>query len=657
MLAIIVLAPLLGALFNGLYYATGLSKKLTSRNENKEVISFVACGAILVSALISTYLFIDLARSEPDARLIVSELFTWIPSGEFNLKFELLFDTLSAVMAMVVTWVGFLIHVYSIGYMHHDKSYSRYFTYLNIFVFFMLMLILGNNFLMMFVGWEGVGLASYLLIGFWYEDSLKAYAGRKAFIVNRIGDFGFILGILLIFTVFGSLNYQDVFTNLADPVFASGISVSIITAIALLLFVGAVGKSAQFPLYVWLPDAMAGPTAVSALIHAATMVTAGVYMVSRCSLIFNASPIALGVVLAVASVTAFLAASIAMTQNDIKKVLAYSTVSQLGYMFMAAGVGAYIFAIFHVVTHAFFKALLFLGSGSVIHAMSDDQDIRNMGGLRKMIPVTAITFLIGTLAISGFPLLSGFFSKDEILASVYGSGNTFFWFIGCITAVMTAYYMTRLYILTFEGRPRMSAEVRRNIHESPKSMTVPLIILAVLSVFGGLIGVPHFMSEGIGLSHFPNLIEDFLSSSVFTLYHGGEHVEGAFHLTHWQLVYISIAAAFLGIIIAIVQFVLLPGLAGRKVEKVNILKGLYKGSSNKWYVDEIYNSVFVQPFNDFSKQFSIFDSSVVDGALNGLSDSVRNLSKRISSLQTGLTRYYAAIMVGGTVLIIAALLI
>ncbi len=654
MLAIIVLAPLIGALINGLLYASGISKKLTSKPDNKEVISYIACGAILISALLSTYLFINLIKSDPDSRLIVSEFFTWIPSGEMNIKFELLFDTLSAVMAMVVCWVGFLIHVYSIGYMHHDKSYARYFTYLNIFIFFMLMLVLGNNFLMMFVGWEGVGLASYLLIGFWYEDSLKAYAGRKAFIVNRIGDFGFILGIFLIFTVFGSLNYQDVFSKLADPVFAGGISVSIITAIALLLFVGAVGKSAQFPLYVWLPDAMAGPTAVSALIHAATMVTAGVYMVSRCSMIFNMSPIALNVILAVASLTAFLAATIALTQNDIKKVLAYSTVSQLGYMFMAAGVGAYMFAIFHVVTHAFFKALLFLGSGSVIHAMSDDQDIRNMGGLRKMIPTTAITFLIGTLAISGFPLLSGFFSKDEILASVYNSGNTFFWIIGCITAVFTAYYMTRLYILTFEGSPRMSTEVKKNIHESPRSMTIPLIVLAILSVIGGLIGVPHFMSEGVGLSHFPNLIEEFLASSVSMLPHEAPHGSG-FHLGHWALVFISIGAAFLGILIAIIQFMVIPNVLSKKVEKGNIIKGLYKGSLNKWYVDEIYNDIFVEPFNDFSRQFSNFDKSVVDGALNGLSDSVKNLSRKMSSFQSGLTRYYAVAMVCGVILIVAVL--
>ncbi|MGH7886177.1 MAG: NADH-quinone oxidoreductase subunit L [Thermodesulfobacteriota bacterium] len=654
MLAIIVLTPLLGAVINGLFYAAGLGKKLSLKPDNKEAVTYISCGAVLISALLSTYLFISFIKTDPESRLIVSELFTWIPSGELNVKFELLFDTLSAVMALVVTWVGFLIHVYSIGYMHHDKSYARYFTYLNLFIFFMLMLILGNNFLMMFIGWEGVGLASYLLIGFWYEDSLKAYAGRKAFVVNRIGDFGFILGIFLIFTVFGSLNYQEVFSKLADPVFVSGVSVTVITAIALLLFVGAVGKSAQFPLYVWLPDAMAGPTAVSALIHAATMVTAGVYMVSRCSLIFNLSPLALNVVLAVAAFTAFFAATIALTQNDIKKVLAYSTVSQLGYMFMAAGVGAYFFAIFHVVTHAFFKALLFLGSGSVIHAMSDDQDIRNMGGLRKMIPITAVTFLIGTLAISGFPLLSGFFSKDEILASVYSSGHTFFWIIGCITAVLTAYYMTRLYILTFEGEPRMSREVKQNIHESPRTMTVPLLILAVLSVLGGLLGVPHFMSEGIGLSYFPNLIEEFLSSSVYVLPYNADHFVG-FHLGHWSLVLISIAAAFLGIFIAVIQYIVIPNAVSKKVEKGNIIKGIYKGSVNKWYVDEIYNSIFVEPFNDFSKQFSNFDKSVVDGALDGLSDSVKNLSKRISSFQSGLTRYYAAIMVCGVILIIAVL--
>lgn len=655
MLALIVLAPLAGAIFNGLFFATGLCGKLTGtgRHASDRIVGTVACAAVLVSALLSTRLFLDLLSQNPaGAEPITTELFTWMLSGTLNVSFEFLFDSLSAVMALVVTWVGFLIHVYSIGYMRHDRCYARYFTYLNIFVFFMLVLVLGNNFPMMFVGWEGVGLASYLLIGFWYEDSFRVYAGRKAFVVNRIGDFGFILGIFLIFTVFGSLNYQDVFSQLGDPAFVSGTSQSLLTAMALLLFVGAVGKSAQFPLHVWLPDAMAGPTAVSALIHAATMVTAGVYMVSRCSALFDLSPVASSVVLIVAAFTAFFAATIAITQNDIKKVLAYSTVSQLGYMLMAAGVGAYVFSIFHLVTHAFFKALLFLGAGSVIHAMAGEQDIRKMGGLRGMIPVTAVTFLVATLAISGFPLLSGFFSKDEILASLYSGGHTFFWAAGLFTAVLTAFYMTRLYVLTFEGAARMDYKTKSRVHESPAVMTVPLVVLAVLSVIGGLLGVPEFIGESVGF-HYTGLIEKFLSSSV-VVHHGAEYAS-SHHFGHWTLVGFSVLAAFAGILGGVLVYY-------RGREKTAIVSGqaadaVHRGSFNKWYVDEIYEAVFVSPFNYISGLSSDFDRSVIDRSLDGLSDFVRDISRRLSALQSGLLRYYAAAMVGGVVVIIVLLFI
>ncbi|HKQ31729.1 MAG TPA: NADH-quinone oxidoreductase subunit L, partial [Thermodesulfobacteriota bacterium] len=390
MIVWIILIPLLGAAVNGLFFASGFWKKYLRGDEHTEktVVSIVGCGVVLVSALISTSLFLKLLSLDPARREIVQNLFEWIPSGSFTVSFSLLFDTLSCVMALVVTWVGFLIHVYSVGYMHHDEAYSKYFTYLNIFIFFMLTLVLGDSFPLMFVGWEGVGLASYLLIGFWYQNPDNATAGRKAFVVNRIGDFGFILGIFLIFFVFGSVNYQEVFGKASDPAFMSAVPAAVITVIALLLFVGAVGKSAQIPLYVWLPDAMAGPTPVSALIHAATMVTAGAYMIARCNVIYSQSPTAQMVVVTVAALTSFFAATIAITQNDIKKVLAYSTISQLGYMFMGIGVGAYTAGLFHLVTHAFFKALLFLGSGSVIHALSGEQDIRHMGGLRKFIPTT-----------------------------------------------------------------------------------------------------------------------------------------------------------------------------------------------------------------------------------------------------------------------------
>lgn len=631
-LALIVLIPLAGALVNGLFHATGLWKKLTGKAAGGNAVAAVACLSVLASALLSTRLFLDLVSGgEP----VTYELFTWMLSGDLEVGFEFLFDSLSAVMALVVTWVGFLIHVYSIGYMHHDRCFARYFTYLNIFVFFMLVLVLGNNFPMMFVGWEGVGLASYLLIGFWHEEEFRVHAGRKAFVVNRIGDLGFILGIFLIFSAFGTLDYHGVFSMLGAG-HAAGVSSGMVTAIALLLFVGAVGKSAQFPLYVWLPDAMAGPTAVSALIHAATMVTAGVYMICRCSPIFSMSPEASAVVLATAAFTAFFAATIAITQNDIKKVLAYSTVSQLGYMLMAAGAGAYAFAVFHLVTHAFFKALLFLGAGSVIHAMAGEQDIRKMGGLRGMIPVTAVTFLVGTLAISGFPLLSGFFSKDEILASLYDGGHVFFWAVGVLTAVLTAFYMTRLYMLTFEGKTRMSYLAKSRVHESPASMTVPLVVLAFLSVFGGLLGVPEFIGERLGF-HYTGLIGGFLSSSVETV-HGHAAHYSARHFGHWTLVGFSVAAAGLGILAGVAAYS--RGPIERKPKR--FAGALHGGSFNKWYVDEMYDAIFVSPFNYVSRLCSDFDRSTIDRALDGLADFVRDGSKKLSALQTGFLRYYAA---------------
>ena len=649
MLAWIIFAPLIGALINGLIFASGFWKKVLRGDEHteKRIVSIVGCGVILISAIISSLMFFKLWPLDPPERQIIQELFIWIPSGEFRVSFAFLFDSLSCVMALVVTWVSFLIHIYSIGYMHEDHSYARYFTYLNLFVFFMLILVLGNSFPLMFVGWEGVGLASYLLIGFWYDDPEKAYAGRKAFIVNRIGDFGFILGIFLIFFVFGSASYGEVFKKALDPGFMSGIPTAAITVIALLLFVGAVGKSAQFPLYVWLPDAMAGPTPVSALIHAATMVTAGVYMVARCNVFYSASPTAQMVVVGIAAFTAFLAATIALTQNDIKKVLAYSTVSQLGYMFMGVGCGAYVAGMFHLVTHAFFKALLFLGSGSVIHTLSGEQDISKMGGLRKFLPVTSLTFLFGTLAISGIPPLSGFFSKDEILGSLYERGFMIAWAVGLITAVLTAFYMMRLYLLTFEGEARAQREIRHHIHESPSSMTVPLIILAVLSVIGGYMGLPEFMGKVIGV-HDSNMFEKFLASSVLVeeIKHLGDHAFG-----HWTLVLFSIIAAFLGIILAFYVYVINPSIPGSLV-KSPAISFLYRGSYAKWFVDEIYHVLFVRTFVSLSTIAALFDVKVIDGAVNGIATGIREVAAILRNAQTGILRFYAALMAIGAMAIL-----
>ncbi len=649
MLSWIIFAPLIGALINGLVFATGFWKKALGGDEHteKRVVAVVGCGVILISAIVSSLMFLKLGVLEPSEKQILQELFIWIPSGEFQVSFEFLFDSLSCVMALVVTWISFLIHLYSVGYMQEDRSYSRYFTYLNIFVFFMLLLVLGNNFLLMFIGWEGVGLASYLLIGFWYEDREKAYAGRKAFIVNRIGDFGFILGIFLIFFVFGSVSYSEVFKSALNPQFMSAVPGVAITAIALLLFVGAVGKSAQFPLYVWLPDAMAGPTPVSALIHAATMVTAGVYMVARCNVFYSASLTAQTVVVGIAAFTAFFAATIALTQNDIKKVLAYSTVSQLGYMLMGVGSGAYAAGMFHLVTHAFFKALLFLGSGSVIHAMGGEQDVRKMGGLRKLLPITSLTFLVGTLAISGIPLLSGFFSKDEILGDLYERGQTIPWLVGLVTAVFTAFYMMRLYLLTFEGQTRASQEVKHHIHESPSTMTVPLIVLAVLSIVGGYMGVPEFMGKIVGI-HDSNIFERFLASSIFA----EQKVNLEHHaLGHWELVSFSIIAAFLGIGLAFYIYIIRPSVP-ETVAKSSAISPLYRGSYGKWFVDEIYDTAFIKSFVSLSKLAALFDVKFIDGAVNVVGNVVRGAGAFLRTAQTGLLRFYAALMAVGAAAIL-----
>ncbi|MEO0259086.1 MAG: NADH-quinone oxidoreductase subunit L, partial [candidate division WOR-3 bacterium] len=487
-IAIIPFLPALGALING----------ILGTRFPKSLVHIIALTAIGSAFAISLKAFFHLLSMPPDQRIYEVTLYKWMASGDFSIDVAFLLDPLSAVMLLVVTGVGFLIHIYSTGYMHDDPSYSRFFTYLNLFVFAMLLLVMGNNFLMMFVGWEGVGLCSYLLIGFWFEDHNNANAGKKAFVVNRVGDFGFILGMLLIFVVFGTLKYSEVFSKAQSLLPYGG---TIATAITLLLFVGATGKSAQIPLYVWLPDAMAGPTPVSALIHAATMVTAGVYMIARCNVLYSLAPFSLGVVATIGALTALFAATMGLLQRDIKKVLAYSTISQLGYMFLGVGVASYSAGVFHLMTHAFFKALLFLGAGSVIHAMGGEQDIMNMGGLRKHIPKTFITFLIGTLAIAGTPGLAGFFSKDEILWQAFSSphGHPILWAIGAVAAGMTSFYMFRLTFLTFFGKERMDEHTKHHIHESPNSMVIPLMILALLSVVGGYVGVPPALG---GSNHF-----------------------------------------------------------------------------------------------------------------------------------------------------------
>jgi NADH-quinone oxidoreductase subunit L len=478
---------------------------LFGKNLSKSITTFLAPGSILASFVVALLIFFSQVSTNQS---VTVPLFSWFQVGDFQADFSFLVDSLSILFTMVITGVGFLIHVYSTGYMHDEKDYNRYFSYLNLFVFFMLLLVLGDNLLLMFVGWEGVGLCSYLLIGFWFRNINYSNAANKAFIMNRIGDLGFLLGIILTFGVFGSINYHEVFAQ-AGSVVVDG---KLITWITVLLFIGAMGKSAQIPLYTWLPDAMAGPTPVSALIHAATMVTAGIYMVARCGVLFSMSEFTMQLISIIGISTALLAATIALFQNDIKKVLAYSTVSQLGLIFCALGAGAFSAGVFHVVTHAFFKALLFLGAGSVIHGMSGDQDIRNMGGLKKKMPVTYITFFIATIAISGIPPFAGFFSKDQMLAEIFVHNKVLF-VLAVVVSLMTAFYMFRLLFLTFFGEFRGNSIQKNHVHESPKSMTIPLMILAALSVVGGFIGFPHELGHQLHLHHW---LDGFLATSIKT---------------------------------------------------------------------------------------------------------------------------------------------
>jgi NADH-quinone oxidoreductase subunit L len=552
-------------------------------------------------------------------------------------------DHLSGLMILIVTGVGFLIHVYSTAYMHDDPGFYRFFAYLNLFMFSMLTLVLANNYLLMFVGWEGVGLCSYLLIGFWFKKQSAADAGKKAFIVNRVGDFGFILAALLIFWTFKSVDYVQVFSAAAAmPGDQLGV-IGTLTAICLLMFIGATGKSAQIPLYVWLPDAMEGPTPVSALIHAATMVTAGVYMVARSAVLFDRAPGALLVVAVIGAATALVAASIALVQTDIKKVLAYSTVSQLGYMFLACGAGAYAAGVFHLMTHAFFKALLFLGAGSVIHGMGGIQEITKMGGLRKEMPWTFRTFLIGTLAIAGIPGLAGFFSKDMILAATWNSPNfgKILWAVGLIVAGMTSFYMFRLLILTFMGRPRYTHHDVHHVHESPAPMLIPLIVLAFFSIIAGYVGIPPALTG----SH--EAIAEFL--------HQGPPAEGTEHVSvalEWMLMLSSVAAAGIGAFLAYLFYVSRPELPARVSSAA---AALYSILTNKYYVDEIYHTAVVMPIVVTSRNFlwRFVDTLIIDGIVNGVGQTVRTTADALRHIQTGYVRAYAGWILFGSLLIVA----
>lgn len=625
--ALIPMFPLAGFLLIGL-----ANKKMP-----KPAVNFIACGSVFLSFIFGAIAFFNILGMPAASRSVSVKLFDWIVVGNFTTSISFNFDPLAAVMVLVVSGVGFLIHVYSVGYMAHDGGYSRYFSHLNLFTFSMLTLVLADNVLLMFVGWEGVGLCSYLLIGFWFHKQSATDAGKKAFIVNRIGDFGFLLAIMLIFWNLGTLNFQEI-AQRAPEVFVLG--GGLVTAITLLLFLGATGKSAQVPLYVWLPDAMEGPTPVSALIHAATMVTAGVYMIARLSSLYVLAPTSMTVVAIIGGVTALYAATIALVQNDIKRVLAYSTISQIGYMFLACGVGAFAIGIFHLMTHAFFKALLFLGSGSVIHAMQGEQDMRFMGGLKDKIPNTYRTFLIATLAISGIPLFSGFFSKDEILWNAFSQGNALYWLLGLTAAILTAFYMFRLLYMTFHQKSRIKDDVAKHLHESPRVMLIPLYILAFLAFIGGYIGLPKVMGGGAWF-------ENFLKPVMATV---GQHVQEISE-THeaagleWLLILASVAAAVFGLTVAYWWYIKNTEIPKQLVAKFN---GIYKLLLNKYYVDEIYDYLVVKPLYVLSLIFwKIFDVRVVDGLVNGVAGVLGGFSERFRVVHTGYVRNYALVFLLG----------
>jgi NADH-quinone oxidoreductase subunit L len=618
LILLVPLLPFIGFLVNGLF----------RKSLSKSMVGVIGSGVILAAFAISLYLFLQV---KAEGRIVVN-YFDFINVDSLRVPFAFQVDQLSSLFLLIITGIGFLIHVYSTSYMHEERSehFARYFAYLNLFVFSMLLLVMGANFVIMFIGWEGVGLCSYLLIGYWFKNNNYNYAAKKAFIMNRIGDLGFLLAIFWIAARLGTVSYTEVFNNLDK------LNSTDITAITILLFIGAMGKSAQIPLYTWLPDAMAGPTPVSALIHAATMVTAGIYMISRSHALYSLSEVAMHLVAVVGLATALLAATIALYQNDIKKVLAYSTVSQLGFMFLALGVGAYTTGVFHVMTHAFFKALLFLGAGSVIHAMSGEQDITKMGGLRKKAPVTYWTFLIGVLAIAGFPFFSGFVSKDEILIATYYHNKAYFW-IAAFTAVLTAIYMFRLLFLVFFGGFRGTEEQAHHLHESPKSMTIPLVILAVLSLVGGLVQLPHIFGG-----------HDYLNQFLAPAVPAAEHNDP------------NLATKEYALLIATVVGLLIIFITTRKLFAVDRFNGQYSGIrkvlANKWYVDEFYDNIIVKPLDALARFFkNIFEKNIIDGAVNGVGRLMQYSSRQVRLLQNGQVGSYILVMVLSLVVVVLLL--
>ena len=609
---LVPLFPLLGFLVNGLF----------RKSLSKQLIGIIGSGAMLASFVVSLLVFFDVKNGGG----ATVQLFNFIHVGSLVIPFEFLVDPLSSLFLLIITGIGFLIHLYSTAYMHEEEPmhFGRYFAYLNLFVFSMLLLVLGANYVIMFIGWEGVGLCSYLLIGFWFKNNNYNAAAKKAFIMNRIGDLGFLLAVFWLIVKLGTVSYASVFAAVSQ------LSATDITIITTLLFVGAMGKSAQIPLYTWLPDAMAGPTPVSALIHAATMVTAGIYMIARSNILYTMAPATQTLVAIIGLSTAIFAATIALKQNDIKKVLAYSTVSQLGYMFLGLGVGAYTGAVFHVMTHAFFKALLFLGAGSVIHAMHHEQDITKMGGLKSKLPITHITFLLGCLAIAGVPPFSGFFSKDEILMAAYNA-NPVFYYVGIGGALLTAFYMFRLYSLTFLGSFRGTAHQQEHLHESPAAMTIPLMVLAFFAVVAGFVGIPElFAPDAHALEHF--LAPVFAGSTALAHAH---HVATS---TEWILMGAATVLILIVIVYAVNKF--------KKYTTTEPNTGIAKVLENKWYVDELYDTIIVKPLfwkADFLK--NTIEKYVIDGAVNGVGKLVGYGSRQFRLIQSGQVGSYILMMV------------
>jgi NADH-quinone oxidoreductase subunit L len=623
---LIPILPLIGFIINGL-----------GRNTfSKGVIGFIGSAVILASFAISLAAFLQINSSGTPINV---NLFDWIKVGSLDIPFSFLVDQLSSIMLLIITGVGFLIHVYSTSYMHDDAGFGKFFSYLNLFVFFMLLLVLGSNYVIMFIGWEGVGLCSYLLIGFWFTNPSYADAAKKAFVMNRIGDLGFLLGVFVIFHTFGSISFDEVFNKAALMHSGDGA----IVLITILLFIGATGKSAQIPLFTWLPDAMAGPTPVSALIHAATMVTAGIYMIARSNILFTLSPITMHIIAVIGLTTAVFAALIALTQTDIKKVLAYSTVSQLGYMFLGLGVGAYTGAFFHVLTHAFFKALLFLGAGSVIHAVSGEQDMRKMGGIRSKLPITFATMVIGTLAISGIPPFAGFFSKDEILAHAFAHNETL-WVVGVITAMLTSFYMFRMIYLTFYGKFRGTHEQEHHLHESPPAMWIPLVVLAVLSIVGGFIGIPEALGGHHWLEHF---LAPVFEKSTAIQEITANPLSGA---TEKILMCVSVAGAVIAWLYAWSKYRNNQNIPLADTEERPALTSL---SYHKFYIDELYDTLIRKPLDALSVFFyKIVDQLGIDGLVNGLGKGSIEGSKGLRLLQSGNVGFYIFMMVIGIIAVL-----